>query len=236
MTNIDSPSVSSLNADQVEDYLRRHPSFLIDRPEILTILNIPHGTPADIPSLIERQVALLRRERGELKKQLANSADRLQARQELTCRVLDVSLDLLEADTLDALCGTLQEFVRQYYDADQVSLSLFLNRALPEHSDFITILGRNDKLRILLVELFNRQQPLFDSLQAEHLTLLFGAAAENVSSTALLPLFGHDWDGLLALGSYSRDRYRRGQSFELLKYLVRITAFKLDHCLRPDTD
>lgn len=236
MTNTNSPPVPSLSPEQVEDFLRNHPGFLLDHPELLASLNIPHGTPANVPSLIERQVAQLRNENSQLRRQLDTAADNLKSRQQLTQRILDISLALLEADTPDTLCIKLQEFVRRHYNADHVSLSLFLDHGLAISGEPVNILGRNDKLRILLVELFNRQQPLFDSLQAEHLVLLFGRAADDVHSTALLPLSGHDWDGLLALGSHRHDRYRRGQSFELLKYLTRVTAYKFDHWLRTDTD
>lgn len=234
MTNINSPSIPSLSAEQVEDYLWRHPHFLIDRPELLAALNIQHDTPDNVASLIERQISLLRNEHTRLQKQLAASTDNLKAQQALTERALDTSLKLLEAGSLEALYGNLQEFTRQHYDTEHISLSLFLDRDLPIGNSVVSVLGRNDKLRILLVELFNRQQPLFDSLQHEHLDLLFGKSAGDVHSTALLPLFGNDWDGLLALGSCSRDRYHRGQAFELLKYLTRITAFKLDRWLWTD--
>ena len=53
---------------EVIAFLRTHPSFLDQHPELLSQLEIPHGS-GDAVSLLERQVAVLREENARLKQQ-----------------------------------------------------------------------------------------------------------------------------------------------------------------------
>ena len=55
--------------DSPEDiikYLRNHPDFFVEHTDILSELNVPHGTTSNIASLIEYQVAQLRQENTNL--------------------------------------------------------------------------------------------------------------------------------------------------------------------------
>lgn len=54
-------------------------------------------------------------------------------------------------------------------------------------------------MRDLFAEVFQRNRPLYDSLQVEHLEVLFDAeAAAEVRSTAMMPVAGRQWDALIA--------------------------------------
>lgn len=224
-------AAGDLSAEQVSAYLRKHPDFLEQQPELFNLLSLSHETPAGVSSLIERQVAVLRSENQRYQKQLQALNTESEALRALTEQAHQLSLSLLQSEQPDSVSGMLHDFIHNDYQADDATLFLFLDQNPFTDTDMVEVRGRHDKLRLLLAELFNRKQPLIDSLQAEHLHLMFGNAAAEVQSTVLLPLIGEAWDGLLVIGSQQRDRYRRGPELELLLYLSRITALWLDRWL-----
>lgn len=232
MANTERASAGLLSPERVADYLRQHPEFLDERPDLLSSLSLSHDTPAGVSSLIEKQVAALRTENQRYRQQVSllhRMQDDIRALTELTHQL---SLRILQSDLVDAACDMLHDFVHNEYEADYTTLFLFLDENPFASASIVDVRPRHDKLRLLLAELFNRKQPLLDSLQSEYMTLMFGDMSEQIHSTILLPLIGHDWDGLLVVGSQQRDRYRRGPELELLIYLARITAIRLDDWLK----
>lgn len=232
MANTDRSTIKELSAEQVYAYLRKHPDYLVDHPELLSLLVIPHDTPRGVSSLIERQVATLRSENSRYRIQLSRARTNLESLKVLTDRVLKLSLEIFQTDQATVVCDLLIDFVYNQYAADDVSLFLFLDQPAFADGGHITISDRNDKLRLLLAEVFHRKQPLLDSLQHEHLTFVFGDTASEIHSTVLMPLIGNEWDGLLVIGSRDRDRYHRGPELELLLYLMRVVTIRLDHWLQ----
>ena len=60
-------SAPALTAEMVADYLRRHPEFFNDHPELVAEIAVPHGS-GDAVSLVERQVRALREQNEETRK------------------------------------------------------------------------------------------------------------------------------------------------------------------------
>lgn len=231
MRNSSQSNSTELNDSQVESFLQQHPDFLAERPDLLTQLNVPHQTPDGVSSLIERQVASLRAENQHYRQQLEFLTDTQGNILSLTERVHQLALQMLSVEHPVDSCALLNDYVHVDAHADAAALFLFLDQNPFTDIPLVEVRHRNDKLRLLLSELFNRGKPLLDSLQAEHLPLMFGTTASNIHSSVLLPVIGDQWDGLLAIGSENRDRYRRGPELELLVFLTRLTAIQLNHWL-----
>lgn len=219
-------------ATQVETYLQSHPDFLDERPELLTKLDIPHPTADGVSSLIERQVGNLRQENRRYRLQLESLTGSQNDIRQLSEHVHRISLAILESQQPASACALLHDCMRGDYAADAANLFLFLDHDPFDTAVQIDVRERNDKLRLLLTELFHRNRPLIDSLQTEYSALLFGAHAKEIHASILIPIGGYGWDGLIAVGSRQRDRYRRGPELELLVFLAGVTAFRLDQWLQ----
>ncbi len=234
MATGEASKAESLDPERVAAFLRDNPDFLDNRPELLADLSFTHATPAGVSSLIERQVSVLRAENQRCHEQL----QALQQSQEASRTLIDLghqlALDMLTAGTTDTAIRALFGFLEAHYEADACHLFLFMATTPSTTIDQVELRDRHDRLRLLLAELFNRKQPLLDSLQSEYLGLIFGERSESIRSTLLLPLTGLDWEGLFVVGSSKRDRYRRGPELELLIFLARITALQLDNFLNTD--
>ncbi|MDZ7736653.1 MAG: DUF484 family protein [Gammaproteobacteria bacterium] len=231
MANTERSAAGQLNAERVAEYLREHPEFLDERPDLLSTLSLSHDMPPGVSSLIEKQVSALRTENRRYRQQVKNLHKTQEDIRALIDLAHQLSLRILQSPEAETACDILYDFVHNDYEADQATLFLFLDDNPFTSATIVDIRDRHDRLRLLLAELFNRKQPLLDSLQSEHLSLMFGDTRNQIHSTILMPLIGQNWDGLLVVGSHQRDRYRRGPELELLVYLARITAIKLDDWL-----
>lgn len=63
----ESMTINNLTADIVSDYLREHPDFFEQHPDVLRDLKISHVGDGAV-SLVERQVAVLRERNSELRR------------------------------------------------------------------------------------------------------------------------------------------------------------------------
>ena len=234
MASSNPSKAESLDPERVAAFLRDNPDFLDNRPDLLAELTFTHETPAGVSSLIERQISVLRAENQRYHEQL----QALQQNQEASRTLIELghqlALDMLTVGSTDTAIRDLFGFLEEHYAADGCHLFLFTATTPSTTIDQVELRDRHDRLRLLLAELFNRKQPLLDSLQSEYLSLIFGERSESIRSTLLLPLTGQDWEGLFVVGSGKRDRYRRGPELELLIFLARITALRLDNWLNTD--
>lgn len=73
------------------------------------------------------------------------------------------------------------------FAAHHLALFVFLDGSNAIPSAGIKVFGRPNAIRDLFAEVFQRNRPLYDSLQVEHLEVLFDAkAAAEVRSTAMM--------------------------------------------------
>ncbi len=141
---------------------------------------------------------------------------------------------MLAAEGSGESYAPLCDFLVSHYGADRVQFHLFTALAPARTPIGPSIRAPHDHTRELFRELFSRDRPLCDSLQDEHLRLLFGASARTVRATLLVPIVRSEWEALLVLGSYSADRYAAGPSLSFLRCICEVYAAQLEEILRQD--
>lgn len=226
---------SDFSPGQISERLKQHPDLLVKHPELLTWLSIPHPTHAGVSSLLERTIPQQQREYAQQQQALETlhqRLDKLHQLQQLNHKTL---MNLFAADEAKSVLACLLGYMRQQHGAQQVRLFMFMQQRIHLSADNIEILGQHDKLHSMFTELFNRAQPLIDSLQSEHLQILFARKdmpADKIHSTLLIPLVDKHWEGLLALGSYQYDRYCRDAEFDLICHATRVAVKALEQKLQ----
>jgi len=231
---IDSAQDDAALAQAVADYLRRHPELLTARPSLLASLNIPHETVAGAVSLVDRQVRNLREENARLRFDIQRVHKRSAHTGALVDRVHTLAVSILHAPAPRELFEILRECLREAFAASTLSIYVFTRPADVESSAGLRFRERDDRVRNLFAELLNSETPLCDSLQAEHISALFGQGADNaIRSTALIPLRRQGWDGLLALGSREWDQYAQGLELDLLIYVSRVLSLSIHRWVVP---
>lgn len=205
---------------EVAEFLRRHPEFLLEHPDLLRLLTPALHERKD--GAVDLQRYMLDRARGDIAKlQTAHNDLVTTSRGNLTgqSRIHASVLAMLEARTLEHLIEIISTDLAMHLDVDSVVLGFeALDRATSEAgARGLKLLpkGKVDKI------LGGRDVVLKADEPGD--AAIFGGAATLVRSQALLRLqLKRDAPhGILAFGSRVPDKFHSGQGTELLGFLAR---------------
>lgn len=217
-----------LTAQQVIEYLRRHPDFLMRHAALLDTQLAPVRHNGDrvldlqhfMVERLRRDLARLRADQDDL---LANSRDNLTTQE----RVHRAVLALLAAESFEHLIEAVTTDLAVWLDVDVATLCV-------EAADDTIPRARIEGVQVLAPGTIDeilapgREVVLRDDVEGD--PEIFGEAAALVRSDALIRLdFGEEKPiGLLAFGTRHPGYFNPGQGTELLGFLARI----LEHCVR----
>ena len=221
-----------LSAAQVRAYLRRHPTFLVEHPELLETLTPPSTQNGQavvdmqrfILERLQREVARLNGAHGEL---IAASRCNMTTQAQVHAAVLG----LLEATSFEHLIHIVTSDFAEMLDVDVVTLCVERNGGPPPRittsNVYVLPHGAIDKL-------VGQGRDILLHGQSAPVEALFGPAAALVRSDALVRLRFNSQTpaGLLALGSRQEEKFHPGQGTELLQFLARA----LERCVRAWLD
>ncbi len=199
-------------------YLTEHPQFLVDHPELLSLLTPPeyrHGE--NIVDLQRFMLHRIREENLRLKGQqrllISTSRSNLSSQQRVHAAVLAV----IGASSFEGLIQITTTDLAVLLDVDVVTLCIEGTTRLRPVQTAVQVLDPGMVDRLL--------GPGRDALLADNVDgdpKIFGQGAGLVHSLALLRLpVGGAPPGLLALGSRRPTKFRAGQGTELLGFLAR---------------
>ncbi|HET7266590.1 MAG TPA: DUF484 family protein [Oleiagrimonas sp.] len=215
----------ALDATDVADYLRQHPRFLEQFPDLAMALQVPReqGSAA---SLASYQVDALRRKNRELETRLADLTRMAGNNERLMARVHAFTLGLLAAtDSTDALRRVVAGLTEDFH-ADRVKVMLFDADDARIDADWLVREPKGPSALPALAEFLGADEPLIGRLAQEKLTPLFGAAASEVHSAALIRL---GESGILAIGSHDAERFHPGMGGVFLKLIGEAVTTALAH-------
>ncbi|MBL8250359.1 MAG: DUF484 family protein [Candidatus Competibacter sp.] len=188
----------------VAAYLREHPRFFIEHPEVLEGLRIPHACQPAV-SLLEYQNRLLRERCQRVHDKLLELVAIARDNDRLSERVQRLALNLLDArGGLDALLHGIKAILRDEFKADCIALCLAEppTAGLSAVEEFL----RPDVVG-LFDDVFRIGRPQCGRLSPEQAAVLCSQDEANVASAALIPLGGGHWRGLLVVGSADAGRF-----------------------------
>jgi len=204
-----------LGAHEVAAFLRRHPRFLQQFPDLAVTLVVPReeGSAA---SLASYQLEVLRDKNRELSRRLQELFANAQENERLSVRTHQLTLALMRqntaADTLRAMAATLAED----FNGDLVRLVMFHPVDGLDDTEWLQVIAQDDARLQPFRDCLADGEPLCGRLQPEKHALLYGMRAEEVQSTALLPLPGV---GLIAVGSRDANRFFPGMGTLFLRMM-----------------
>jgi len=219
----DRQDAGPLSADQVAAYLRRHPEFLVDNPELLDGLTPPKRHDGE--AVIDLQSVMVERLRTEVGS-LTDARDSLltTGRSNLTAqsRAHEAVVALLKSESFEHFIETITTDLAVILDLDVVTIGVFSdqeNRAATPHISGVYQLDPD-----MLDEVLGPTCSMILRDNVEGDPRIFGAGAGLVHSDAILRLkIGPDSpEALLALGSRQPDQFHPGQGTELLSFLGRV--------------
>lgn len=203
-------------------HLREHPDFLLRHPHLVHALRVPHECgPA--ASLIEYQVASLRRRCEELRGRLAELVDNARSNEELAQRLHRLVLSLVESPGLDELFTALYQGLEEGFGADMVRLAVFAEARHGEDRGLAELLGDSPEAD-RFASLFAGGQPHCGPLPQEWAGFLFAGRAGGVASAAVLPLLIGERRGVLAIGARAAGRFHRSMGTLYLRQLADVVG------------
>ena len=212
----DATATRGPSAQEVAAYLRRHPKFLSQYPDLALGLTVPREE-GSATSLAGYQLEVLRDKNRELNRRLAELYQAANDNERLTVRTHQLTLALLRADSAAATLATMVACLTEDFAGERVQVVLF--EPVPDvgAAPWLAVHGRDDPALAPFAEFLAAGEPLCGRLQPEKLALLFGAHAAAVQSTALLHLGGR---GMLAIGSSTESRFHPGMGTLFLRLMA----------------
>ncbi|AXI83890.1 DUF484 family protein [Xylella taiwanensis] len=209
-----SEAKDKMGAYEVAAWLRRHPAFLKQFPDLALTLVVPREN-ASTASLASYQVEVLRDKNRALSRRLAELTSNAQANEQLAMRTHQLTLALMRqpsaADTLRALVASLAED----FNGDLVRLIL-LRPVAALQAAWLQVIELDDARLAPFRDCLRDGEPICGRLNTDKQVLLYAEEASEVQSSALLPLSGL---GVIAIGSYDSNRFYPGMGTLFLRMM-----------------
>ncbi len=204
----------------VAAYLKRHPEFLSEYPELAAKLTMPREQ-GPVSSLAVYQLNSLREKNAELERQLAELIAIAAENETLMERVHTLTVALLRANTLEVTARSVVARLSADFHTEQVRLVLFGEQPqLPRAEWLLQVIGPEALPEF--TEFLQQSEPVAGRISAEKQDRLFGARAAEIRSVAMMRLGDA---GILAIGSADPNRFQPGMGTLFLKMIsATITA------------
>jgi uncharacterized protein YigA (DUF484 family) len=201
---------------EVAAFLRRHPDFLTEFPDLALVLKMPRQV-GSTTSLASYQLDVLRDKNRALHRRLQELVAIAERNEELVMRVHGLTLALMRADspadTLKRVVATLHED----FGTELVRLVLFRAPPDAEPADWLIVSEPHAPSLAPFAEFRAQSEPLCGRLDPAKLDYLFGAEAVQARSAALVQIGGR---GLLAIGSRDPNHFYPGMGTLFLKLIA----------------
>ena len=202
-------------AHEVAAWLRRHPGFLKQFPDLALSLVVPRDD-GRTASLASYQLEVLRDKNRELSRRLAELSANAQVNERLAVRTHQLTLALMRqatpADTLRAMAASLAED----FSGDLVRIVVFAPVDGLDDAEWLRVVAHDDAALAPFRDCLRDGEPICGRLHADKNALLYGVRADEVQSSALLVLPGI---GLVAVGSRDPNRFFPGMGTLFLRMM-----------------
>ncbi|MCW4456519.1 DUF484 family protein [Flavobacterium sp. MXW15] len=210
-----SDTQEQIGAHEVAAWLRRHPTFLKQFPDLALTLVVPRDD-GPTASLASYQLEVLRDKNRELSRRLSELAGNAQVNERLAVRTHQLTLALMRqtsaGDTLRAMVASLEED----FAGDLVRIVLLQPQPGLEQAPWLQAIAEGDAQLAPFQDCLKDGEPICGRLQPEKNAVLYRDREGEVQSTALLPLPGV---GLIAVGSHDPNRFYPGMGTLFLRMM-----------------
>lgn len=212
---IEPTSRERLGAHEVATYLRRHPKFLQQFPDLAITMVVPREDgPA--ASLASYQLEVLRDKNREVTRRLHDLYGVAQDNERLAVQTQQLTLSLLRQDSAASTVQAMAAQLTEDFSGDLVRVVLFDQVAGLDDVDWLQVIACDAVDLLPFRDCLADGEPLCGRLHPDKQALLYGVRADEVLSTALLPLPGI---GLVAVGSRDANRFYPGMGTLFLRMM-----------------
>jgi uncharacterized protein len=203
-----------LSAHEVAVWLRRHPNFLGQFPDLALSLVVPReeGKTAALSSY---QLEILRDKNKELNRRLHELSLNAQDNEKLTHNIHELCLALLRARKPADVVHSLVACLKEDFASESVRVISFSAIDGIDEEWFSFVESDHPSLQPF-TDCLLTNEPLCGRLNPEKLPVLFGDDTTFTQSIALIPISG---TGLIAIGSRDAHRFYPGMGTLFLRWI-----------------
>ncbi|PKM11633.1 MAG: DUF484 domain-containing protein [Gammaproteobacteria bacterium HGW-Gammaproteobacteria-3] len=213
-----------LSSKQVADYLQQHPEFFNEHLQLLEYMTIPHPSGEAI-SLVSKQLEIFRSKHRELENQLNALVEIARENDIAFNHMHHLTLALLDAGNLEEAIANLNHVFTEYFLTDFVAIRIIAR-------------GEHAALSHLFIDPGDPQLKHFDQILSHNQAkcgrptlaqakMLFGEAATEVGSCAIIPMAFTQLEGLIAIGSRQDKRFHYSMGSLFLTQISEIIGTRL---------
>ena len=190
-----------MNKDDVAQFLKAHPQFFDQHPELLENIQVPHPYGGRAIPLAERQTLALREKTKLLEGKLSELIQFGEENDAISEKVHRLAVALVGARDFPALTRSLYFHLREDFAVPHVALRVW-GKSVPADFDEAREAGEAERQHAAAMG-----GPQCGAAAANPFLAWFGEAAEHIRSIALVPLGQTAIFGVLALGSEDPKRF-----------------------------
>ena len=215
---------TELSEEQVTEYLQQRPDFFQHHLDLLEQMHIPHASGNAI-SLIAKQLELFRVRHQEQENQLTALIDIARENDAAFNRMHELTLAMLEANSLEDAIANLSEVLAECFVTDFVAVKII--KQCPE-SPLNNIFVEPDEvgLKHFSTEL-EGNQPRCGRPTLAQARFLFADNAAEVRSCAIIPMSFTQLQGVLAIGSRDEGRFHYSMGSLFLTQMSEVIGTRL---------
>jgi uncharacterized protein len=190
-----------MNNDDVAQFLRSHPQFFEQHPELLENIQVPHPYGGRAIPLAERQTLALREKSKVLEGKLSELLQFGEENDAISEKVHRLSVALVGARDFPALARSLYFHLREDFAVPHVALRIW-GKSVPVDFEEAQAVGDAERRHAEAMG-----GPQCGAAAGNPFLAWFREAGEHVRSIALIPLGQTAVFGVLALGSEDPQRF-----------------------------
>ena len=205
-----STAPAAVTAAIVSDYLRAHPDFFDQNPDVLGDLKLAHVSDGAV-SLVERQVALLRERNAELRRRLDGLVARAEQNETLLHATQEVISSLAERSSKDDIARLFCSLVKKSFNVELVAFHWCGDNG-DSPSDAVAS------------HLLGNKNATSGPLRVHELKALFDEEATEGSAALARLTTRRQESAVIAVGSVDATRYGIGEGTLFLEYLADVIS------------
>jgi len=224
------PLEDALSEDDIAEYLGSHPDFFERHEKLLLALRVPHPSSRAAISLVERQVAVLRKRNDQLEDRLKRLVAVAKQNDRLVGRIHSLALGLMRARTRDQVLERLETALREDFSADRATVVLFADAIGTWQPDpaFARAYARDSADLQPFATFMRAARTRCGRLRQRQREVLFGDDDEALGSAAMVPLGDTGRLGFLVVANRNPDHFNPGKSTDFLNRLGELVAVALE--------
>ncbi len=215
---------TGLSSLEVEYYLRKNPEFFNEHLDLLEHISIPHPS-GNAVSLISKQLEIFRDRHQDMENQLTTLIEIARDNDTALLRMHKLTLALLDASTLQEAIANLDVVLSGYFFTDFVAVRIIKDQPEPTVANLF-IEPSSDLLKPFIKELTDNR-PSCGRPTLEQARVLFGDAATEVKSCAIVPMAFTELEGLIAIGSREEGRFHYSMGTLFLTQMSELIGTRL---------